>query len=108
MWEAYADPDRWSEWAPQIRPVDAPGRLREGLEGTVTGLFGVRVRFRVTSVDAEAGRWAWEVRAGVMRLRIDHEVEDGRAAITIDGPAPAVLAYAPVARLALARLVSLT
>jgi len=81
--------------------------LREGLEGSVTGLLGVRVRSRVTSVDVEAGRWAWEVRAGVVRLRIDHEVDYGRAAITIDGPAPAVLAYAPVARLALSRLVSL-
>jgi hypothetical protein len=34
-----------------------------------------------------------------------HEVTDGRAALTIDGPAPAVLAYAPVARFALTRLV---
>ena len=107
MWEAYADPSRWRSWAPQIRSVEGTGPIREGLEGSVTGLAGVRARFRVLSVQQEAGRWSWEVRTGPVRLRIDHEVDDGRASITIDGPAPAVLAYAPVARLALSRLVRL-
>ena len=68
----------------------------------------MRAPFRVLSVEPEAGRWSWEVRTGPVRLRIDHEVEDGRAAITIEGPGPAVLAYAPVARLALSRLVRLS
>ena len=107
MWEAHADPGRWSEWAPQIRSVDTSERLREGLEGTVTGVFGVRARFHVTSVDAAAGRWSWDVFAGPVRLRIDHELADGRASIVLDGPASAVLAYAPVARLSLSRLVEL-
>jgi hypothetical protein len=107
MWDAYADPSRWRSWAPQIRSVEPHEHIREGLEGTVTGLLGVRARFRVLAVERDAGRWSWEVRTGPVRLRIDHEVDDGRASITIEGPAPAVLAYAPVARLALSRLVRL-
>jgi hypothetical protein len=106
MWDAYADPSRWQSWAPQIRSVEPHERIREGLEGTVTGLL-VRARFRVLSVERDAGRWSWEVRTGPVRLRIDHHVDDGRASITIEGPAPAVVAYAPVARLALSRLVRL-
>jgi hypothetical protein len=42
---------------------------------------------------------------GPARLTIAHEVADGRTAVEIDGPAPLVIAYAPVARLALSRLV---
>jgi hypothetical protein len=106
MWDAYADPSRWQSWAPQIRSVEPHERIREGLEGTVTGLL-VRARFRVLSVEHDAGRWSWEIRTGPVRLRIDHEVDDGRASISIEGPPPAVLAYAPVARLALSRLVRL-
>lgn len=107
MWEAYADPGRWSAWAPQIRRVEAEGRLREGLEGTVVAALGVRARFLVVSVDPDAGRWSWAIEVGPIRLGLAHEVADGRAALTIDGPAPAVLAYAPVARVALSRLVRL-
>ena len=107
MWDAYADPSRWPTWAPQIRSVEPREPIREGLEGSITGLLGVRARFRVLSVERDAGRWSWEVRTGPVRLRIDHRVDDGSASITIEGPAPAVLAYAPVARLALSRLVRL-
>ena len=107
MWDAYADLSRWRSWAPQIRSVEPSGRIRVGLQGCVTGLLGVRARFRVLSVQPDAGRWSWEVRTGPVRLRIDHEVDDGSASVRIEGPAPAVLSYAPVARLALARLVGL-
>jgi len=107
MWEAYADPSRWSTWAPQIRAVRPLERLRPGLRGEVEGLAGPRVRFEVTEVDEAAGRWTWRVRLGPAALTMDHEVADGRAAIALDGPTPIVLAYAPVARLALSRLVRL-
>ncbi|MGZ8630977.1 MAG: hypothetical protein ACXWZF_08440 [Actinomycetota bacterium] len=43
-------------------------------------------------------------RAGPVKLTIDHEVSDGLAAVVIDGLPPFVL-DAPVARLALDRLV---
>jgi len=75
------------------------------MRGVVHGPLWSNARFEVTSVDASAGRWTWRVRAGPVRLTIDHEVADGVAAVAIDGPAPVVLAYAPMARLALERLV---
>jgi hypothetical protein len=105
MWEAYADPARWHEWAPQIRAVRPLERIQTGLRGEVEGLLGVRVRFEVTEVDEPTGRWTWRVEVGPARLTIAHEVADGRTAAEIDGPAPIVLAYSPVARLALSRLV---
>ena len=107
MWEAYADPSRWSSWAPQIRAVRPLERLRPGLRGEVRGLGGTRARFEVTAVDEADGRWTWRVRLGPAALTIDHEVADGRTAVVLDGPAPVVVAYAPVARLALSRLVHL-
>lgn len=109
MWSRYADPDRWREWAPQIRAVHAQGPVRVGLSGDVVGFLGLRADFLVTAVDADAGHWSWRVRGGIgpvrVTLEIDHEVADGRAALRVRGPAPAVIAYEPVARLALARLV---
>jgi hypothetical protein len=107
MWEAYADPSRWSSWAPQIRSVRPLERLRPGLRGEVHGLVGIRAHFEVTEVDETHGRWTWRVRFGPAALTIDHEVADGRTAVVVHGPAPAVIAYAPVARLALVRLVHL-
>jgi hypothetical protein len=107
MWEAYVDPSRWPSWAPQIRSVRPLERLRPGLRGDVKGRVGTRVRFEVMEVDEAAGRWTWWIELGPARLTIDHEVADGRTAVVLDGPAPVVIAYAPVARLALSRLVRL-
>lgn len=107
MWRAYADPGLWKSWAPQIRRVHADGPLRPGMEGQVDGLLGLRARFRVTEVDESAGTWSWEVRVGPARLRIDHEVDEGSAAVDIVGSPVVVAGYAPVARLALERLVRL-
>lgn len=106
IWARYRDPERWAEWAPHIRRVTALGPLRPGLEGEVTGILGVRARFEVTEVDTERLRWTWVVRSGPVRLRIEHEVAEGRAGLVVSGPAAAVLAYAPIARVALGRLVS--
>jgi hypothetical protein len=105
MWAAYADTSRWAAWAPQIRRVEPLGPLEEGMRGSVEGPLWARARFEVVSVDAAARRWTWRVWAGPARLTIDHEVADGVTAVVIEGPAPLVLAYAPVARLALLRLV---
>ena len=107
MWSAYADTSRWAAWAPQIHRVDPWGPLEQGMRGVVGGPFGSRVRFKVTVVDEVEGRWTWRVGVGPARLTIDHEVADGLTAVEIDGPAPLVLAYVPVARLALTRLVHL-
>ena len=114
-WERYADPTLWSAWAPQIRSVetDGPGpqRIHVGMRGTVHALLGVSVRFKVTEVDEARRRWAWLVRLPLLTLRLEHTVEPWRASgtrtgLVVEGPAPVVLAYVPVARLALHRLVA--
>ena len=106
IWARYRHPQRWSEWAPHIREVRADGPLRPGLEGEVVGPMGITVRFEVLAVDEGAGRWTWVVRSGPIRLWIEHEIADGRAGLALSGPAPAVAAYAPIARAALANLVA--
>ena len=113
-WERYAVLARWPQWSPQIRGVEAADeRIRPGLEGTVAGYFGLRVRFVVDAVDETSHTWAWTVASGPVRLRLRHEVgarADGTAGsstvLVVSGPAPVVLAYLAPARLALGRLVA--
>lgn len=107
MWAAYADTSDWASWAPHIRSVDPIGIIYAGMRGVVEGPFRSRARFEVTSVDEAERRWTWEVRLGPAHLTIDHEVGEGTTSVTIEGPAPLVIAYAPVARRALERLVNL-
>ncbi len=106
IWSRYRDPQRWPEWSPHVSEVRADGPLRPGLEGQVVGRLGVTASFEVLEVDEDAMRWTWAVRSGPIRLQIEHEVEEGSAGLVISGPAAAVFAYAPVARLALRRLVA--
>ena len=109
VWERYADLHQWSRWSPQICRVTAAGtRLRAGLTGWVVGPLGVSVPFEVVSV--EGRRWRWVVRPLGLRLQLDHWVFPrlGGAAteLRMRGPAPLVLGYAPLAQLALRKLVS--
>ena len=106
IWARYRDPQRWPEWSPHIREVIADGPLRPGLEGEVVGALGLRARFEVLEVDVERGRWTWIVRSGPIRMRVEHEVAEGRAGLVLSGPSVAVAVYAPLARAALRRLVS--
>lgn len=108
-WERYADLRQWSDWSPQITGVEAASMvLQPGLTGRVVGPLGIRVPFEVLSVGDR--RWTWEVRPPGLRLRLEHGVEaDGEGSATwlrMRGPAPVVLGYAPLALLALRRLVA--
>ena len=111
VWERYAVPARWSEWAPQISGVDVPvDRLDAGVRGRVRLPVGLAVPFVVDTVDEAARRWSWTVEVGPLRLHLLHWVADGpdggsTTGLRISGPAPAVLPYAPLARLAIGRLV---
>lgn len=113
-WERYADPALWSTWAPQIRSVDVDQedatRIRPGLTGTVHAAFGVDVRFTITEVDEAARTWAWTAHPPGFTMHLTHTVESHstgtRTGLEVDGPAVASLAYLPVARLALRRLVA--
>jgi len=114
-WERYADPSLWSTWAPQIQRVDTDlERLAAGGTGTVrAGLLHrptLGVPFRVLAVDEAAREWTWEARLGPLRLRLEHGVlarfEGSSTWLRVHGPLPVILAYAPVARIALGRLVA--
>jgi hypothetical protein len=112
-WERYADPSRWSDWAPQIQRVETEMvRLVAGGTGTVrAGLLPwptLGVPFRVLEVDEVAMQWSWEARIGPLRLRLEHGVTSHLTGsstwLRVHGPLPLVLAYAPLARVALGRL----
>jgi hypothetical protein len=114
-WERYADPALWATWAPQIQRVDtALTRLVAGGTGTVrAGLLPhptLGVPFRVLEVDEASRQWAWEARLGPVRLRLEHGVTAHPAGsatwLRVHGPWPVLLGYAPVARIALGRLVA--
>ncbi len=107
QWEAYAHTSRWPTWAPHLTRVEPEAELAVGLRGRVRGLLGTRASFEVTDVDETAGSWSWVVRSGPVTLTLDHHVGDGWTSLSIDGPAPVVTAYLPVARWALGRLMRL-
>lgn len=112
-WERYVDTRLWSSWSPQISRVELFGavgsRIEPGLRGRVHAVGGLRVPFEVTSVDDEQMSWSWRVRIGPAAVRLDHRVtaRDGGTRTTLDlhGFLPVVAGYAPVAQLALRRLV---
>jgi hypothetical protein len=114
-WERYADPLLWSTWAPQIQRVDTSmTRLEAGGTGTVrAGLFSrptLGIPFEVLAVDEDAMEWEWRARIGPVSLRLEHGVTahltGSSTWLQVHGPLPVVLGYAPVARLALNRLVT--
>ena len=110
-WERYAQPARWPTWAPQILGVQVPEpRLTAGLQGRVRGPVGLTLPFVVESVDEAARRWSWTVSAGPVRLHLLHWVTEGpdggsTTGLRITGPLPVVVGYAPLAQLAIGRLV---
>ncbi len=109
-WDRYIRPDRWPEWSPQIRSVDCTDSvIRPGTTGTVHGPCGVGADFEVQQVDHRIRWWSWRVEAVRVGLALEHHVDPvgagTRTTLRIDGPAPIVIGYAPLARLALSRLV---
>ena len=110
VWDRYMHPDRWAQWSPQITSVDYPdAAISTGGRGTVHGPCGLGVAFEIIDVDAEKRSWSWHVAVAGVRLTLHHDVSAQRSGtrtgLGIDGPAPVVVLYAPIARLALGRLV---
>ncbi len=108
-WRRYAELDRWPDWSPQVRGVEASGRtLVPGLSGHVLGPAGLRVAFTVESVGDRVWTWVVHPLPGAS-VRLHHAVlargTGCTTTLVLSGPAPLVLPYAPVARLALGRLV---
>ena len=109
-WRRYARLELWPTWSPQLRRAEPGGELTSGLTGRVYGPPGVHADFTVDRVDAPARSWAWTVRRGPLTVRLTHWIRatptGSRTWLLLDGPAPVVLGYAPVARWALHRLVT--
>ncbi|CAI7978082.1 SRPBCC family protein [Frankia sp. Hr75.2] len=85
-------------------------RIVPGLRGQVHPLAGPAARFLVTAVDEFERTWSWRVGIGPLRLDLDHGVDaclDGGTStwLRITGPGPLPHAYAPLARVALRRIV---
>lgn len=117
VWVRYVEFARWPTWSPQIRRVDVmTDRLAPGVEGVVRGPLRVAVAFRIDAVDVGARTWTWTVHpvgAGplsAVELVLQHGVHDGpdggtMTTLDVAGPGMVLMAYAPVAVLALRRLV---
>jgi hypothetical protein len=110
-WRRYVELGAWRTWAPHILGVDADAeRLALGVRGRVHVLAGLRVPFTVTAVDLPDRTWSWVARLGPVALSLSHAVRaQGRGSATVlvmDGPALVLLGYAPLAWVALRRLVA--
>lgn len=109
VWQRYASVEQWASWSPQIKALHCEGRrLSPGLSGTVESAVGVHAAFVVDAVDHDRRTWTWRVHLGRIRIRLHHEVRPGRGttpSLTMDGPQLVLVAYAPLARLAMHRLV---
>lgn len=113
VWRRYTEPCSWSSWAPQIEQVTSSGqldRIAPGDHGWVVGPLGVRVPFRILAMDPEHLSWQWRVGLGRAAITMDHGVNDcaghSQAWVRIHLPRAVARLYAPIARRALARLVS--
>ena len=86
VWEAYADPQRWPEWAPHIRRVEADGPAASGAHRT-----GVVGRSRASGVRGHRRRRQTAplvvARAlGPLRMRFDHGVDAATPAAAPGSP----------------------
>ena len=120
VWRRYAELTRWPEWSPQIRAVQAPSsRLVAGLSGRVLPPLGPAASFVVLDVDEARRLWTWQVTSGpaggpgggLTTVDLEHGVDErvgggSTATLRLRGAVPVVLAYAPLARLAMRRLVA--
>ncbi|MFI8191572.1 SRPBCC family protein [Streptomyces sp. NPDC085946] len=111
VWLRYTSFRQWPTWSPYIVRVRVPAEsLAEGVRGTVRSFLGITASFLVESVDEAERSWTWRVRFGPLRMRLTHEVrphgEGTETRLRMRGPAPVLAAYAPLARLALRRLVA--
>lgn len=97
VWALVARPENWSRWAPHVRGAWGLGRpeVEQGRLGAARLLGVLPVPARITEVEP-GRRWCWTVGP----IRIVHEVEPAGSgsvvSMTVDGPAPIVLAYGPV------------
>ncbi|MEP6560900.1 MAG: SRPBCC family protein [Nakamurella sp.] len=116
VWDRYIHPERWSQWSPQISSVEcSDATIQAGSTGTVHGPCGLGVDFEILQVDHHEHRWSWRVKVAFVTMELVHGVQSvtvgsgetpaTETTLDITGPAPIVIGYAPIARIALGRLV---
>ena len=110
-WQRYVEIGAWRTWSPHIRGVDANrDRIAVGVTGRVHVVGGLRPSFTITDVDAGRRTWSWQVRLGPVVLTLHHAVHSdprgSRTVLVMAGPDPVLLGYAPLAWVALRRLVA--
>ncbi|WP_432476700.1 SRPBCC family protein [Nocardioides sp. GXQ0305] len=111
VWRRYSHSSQWPTWAPQVSGASGTGDpVAAGDRGWVRGPFLLRVPFTVLDVQPDERRWTWRVGLGPASVVMEHGVDaldvGSRAWVGIDVPAPVALPYAPLARIALRRLVT--
>ena len=110
VWALYAQPGRWSEWAPHVRSPQGLGNpeVRVGASGSVRLAGAVPVPATITSVDP--GRaWSWRVGPAQLRHSVGLASDGGtEIGLAIDAPRAVELAlrvgYAPITKLLLGNL----
>ena len=110
-WGRYLQIAAWPTWSPQIRRVRASGeRLGVGVTGRVYLPGGLGLPFTITAVNAQARSWSWVVRLGLVKLTLNHEVRaharGSATSLVMEGPDVLLLAYTPLAWVALHKLVA--
>lgn len=106
VWKRYVTPELWPTWSPQLRRVScSDATIRPGSTGTAHGPAIVRVPFAVLTVDEVARTWSWRVGKPV-GITMAHGVDEHARGATAWVEIPlALAAYAPIAHLALRRVV---
>lgn len=102
VWDLLVSVQHWPRWGPSVRGVELDtARIAAGSRGTVITRGGLRLRFEISSFEADRS-WSWRV-AGVPAT--DHRVQaDGDGTIVGFGVPVAVAPYAVVCAVALRRL----
>jgi hypothetical protein len=103
MWARCRDPERWTWWL-GATDVRASGLLEPGTDGVIVTRGGIGVPFEILDVDEPAGRWVRTITVGPVRLRLEHEIDEGLAGVVVTGPGPIPLLYVPTARRTMRRL----
>lgn len=101
-WDPLVDTDRWPEWGPSVRAVEAADRrIRRGTTGRVRTPVGLWLPFEITGF--EEYRWTWEVsRVPATGHRVDPRGPE-RCRVAFELPVLAA-GYAPVCERALDRI----
>lgn len=110
VWARYTEPEQWPTWAPHMKRAEYPySRVTPGTFGRVYAYGGFSLLFSIDAVDEAERTWDWSVYVGSQRIELKHGVVSRGSRTqtwaSVGLALPLALGYAPVAKLALHRLV---